>query len=349
MTRLIRTALGSTVALALITVAERGFAEESGDFNATLRGATIGEPVAAAPPPGIYADLLSFSGVDGKGQGQNNGLTVYGQALSPAVIFSPGWKFLGGSYVASVVQPFFVVAGFPSGPSGAGPLEFQNASFFENMHNTIFTQKLAWNLGQGWFFSAGVNFQGPDGSTYNGTLNQDYWTVSPRAAIAYLDKDWKFAVNGYYDIHSASEGHTGTYAALASAGLLPAVLANQIGDGFVSGQQLFIDWTLTHKFGKWEVGPVGYFKFQTTADSPGGTWTCAQLVTAGLPTCGHDTDIALGGLVGYDFGPVDLQAYVTKSVYTRDDFGTGGLSAWFRTSFKIWGPDAPPARPMYTK
>jgi hypothetical protein len=347
MTRLTKTLYGSVAALALVMVAGQGFAEETGDFNATLRGATIGIPLGAAPPPGVYADLLTFTGIDGRGTGQAAGTTVFGQAWSPALVWAPGWKFMGGSYTAAVIQPFFVVAAVSSDPSGPiafnsgvpgnGGLATSNA-WFENMHNTIFTQSLSWGLAPGWFGSLGFGIQGPDGSIYNGTLNQDYWTYSPKAALAYLGKDWHLAVNFDYDIHTASAGHTGTFAALQAAGV-PGIAA--MGVGYVSGQQAFVDWSATYHMGKWEMGPVGYFKWQTTADRPGNGFTCA---TIAIP-CGNDTDIALGALVGYNFGPVNFQTWVTKSIYTRDDFGTGGLSVWTRMSFRLWGVD----QPMYKK
>lgn len=34
--------------------------------------------------------------------------------------------------------------------------------------------------------------------------------------------------------------------------------------------------------------------------------------------CGRATQYGLGGLVGYDFGPVNLKFYVTDTVYNRD-------------------------------
>jgi hypothetical protein len=61
-------------------------------------------------------------------------------------------------------------------------------------------------------------------------------------------------------------------------------------------------------------------------------------------TCGKTEDIALGAIASYDFGPAELQTWVTDSVYTQDDFK--GVSVFSRLSFKIGGP--PPA-PMATK
>ena len=42
----------------------------------------------------------------------------------------------------------------------------------------------------------------PDGSQYQGTLTQDYWTFSPTFEIAYLSKDWHLSMNVEYDFHT---------------------------------------------------------------------------------------------------------------------------------------------------
>jgi hypothetical protein len=48
----------------------------------------------------------------------------------------------------------------------------------------------------------------------------------------------------------------------------------------------------------------------------------------------------LGGMIGYTLGVANFEAYVTDSVYTRDDFS--GPSIFTRLSFKLWR-DEPPA------
>jgi hypothetical protein len=361
MNRRTRTILLSSAAIVTsLFGAGQGFAIEPGDFNASLAGATMGTPLGAAPPPGLYFGLQTFVGPNATGTGQNSvaegangghGVTPFGEAITPALVWAPGWNFLGGNPVFAVIQPLYTVGGLATeGPPGSTPpIAFANGSFFENVHNTIFASHLSWNLGNGWHASGGFNFQGPDGSTYNGTLNQDYWTFSPTFALAYLTKEWKITINSEYDIHTASAGHTGTYAALAAYDGLTSLAA--IGDGYTSGQQLFIDWAAAYRVGKWSFGPAGDFKFQTTADTPGGGFTCADLVTKGLAAqglgCGTATDISLGGMIGYDLGPAELEFYLVDSVYNRDDFD--GIKAFINLSFKLWGPDVPPSKPMYTK
>ena len=190
-----------------------------------------------------------------------------------------------------------------------------------------------------------------------------YWTFAPTFNVAYLSKDWKIAVNGDYEFHTASRGNTGVYAGVASNTTLNTLLGAALtapngcvgfqcpGIGWTSGQQLFIDWSAEYKWGKWSFGPAGDFKFQTTADTPGSGWTCAELAASPVygPTglglgCGKATDISLGGILGYDLGGAELQTWVVDSVYNKDDFD--GLKIFTRLSFKLGGP--PPA-PMATK
>jgi hypothetical protein len=57
MTRLRQIALGGLAALAIGGVASSALAEESGSFQNRLSAATIGLPLGALPPPGLYTGL----------------------------------------------------------------------------------------------------------------------------------------------------------------------------------------------------------------------------------------------------------------------------------------------------
>jgi len=378
MTGLRKLILGTGVTASVLAAGVgQGFSAEPGDFQATLRGATMGIPLGAAPPPGVYFDLETFVGPNGVGQGQNSaadganaghGLTVFGEAIAPALIWSTGWNFLGGNVTFAAIQPFFTVAGLQTnctqlvfGCVGSPPVAIGAGSgaFFENVHNTVFTSSVSWNFHNGWFTSAGLNIQGPDGSQYQGMLNQDYWTFAPTFAVAYLSKDWQLSANFDYEFHTASAGKTGTYAALASNAGVPAVVApngcvgfNCPGIGYTGGEQLFIDWAAKYSITpKWQIGPVGYFKFQTTDDTPGSGWTCAGLSASPFYgkslSCGRATDIALGGMLGYNLGPAHIELYVTDSVYTQDDFE--GWSVFTRATFKLDDGTPPAVKPLITK
>ena len=57
---------------------------------------------------------------------------------------------------------------------------------------------------------------------------------------------------------------------------------------------------------------------------------------------------AAGGLIGYDFGPVDLQVWVTDQfVGNNAPVAAGNINVWTRIGFKIWGFEEP--HPLITK
>ena len=69
---------------------------------------------------------------------------------------------------------------------------------------------------------------------------------------------------------------------------------------------IFFDYTLTKKFNKFEIGVIGYY--ETDLNGP----------------LARQRALAVGGLVGYDFGKFTLQAYATREVYVRQGgFGLG--------------------------
>ena len=83
---------------------------------------------------------------------------------------------------------------------------------------------------------------------------------------------------------------------------------------------LNLDLTATKHFGKWEIGPVAF----------GST----DLPTAN-PSYARQGQLAVGGLVGYNFGPVNLQAYVTRDVVQRNYAGLE-TRGWLRVTVPIY-------------
>jgi len=329
MTRLRQIALGGLAALAIGGAASSALAEESGTFQNRLNGATIGLPLGALPPPGLYTGLEtvylgmpSDTGNGGRAAGnQGNGQNP---AIAQAVplLYVPGWTFLGASYAMSAVQAFYVFTSCgPTACAGSVPIVAGGFVYANTTWNPI---TLSWNLGGGWFASAAFNFMGPDGTRQTGTPNPDYWTLEPAFAIAYLANNWVLAANFFYDIQTRSAG--------------VCCAAGALGGTVTSGNTFYGDLTAVYKFGKWELGPVGYFEVQTTADTGAG---CPAL-------CGNYQTVAIGGLVGYDFGPVDLQLWVTDQVVGNNTpAGVGAIDIWTRIGFRLWAPEA--AKPLVAK
>lgn len=330
MTRLRRIILSSFAAALLAAgAAKQSFAIEGSDFTNYLRGATQGIPAGALPPPGLYGGFgLNATGLGGKAGVGNQ--AIPGMATAPAfgygvnLLWVPGWTFLGASYGAGIVQGMYI----GTAESSLNP-PFAASSVNSQLANTTFIPAiLSWSLGHGWFAALALNVIGPDGSQWASTLasvdlNPDYWTVAPGFAVSYLDANWTASANLRYDINSASRGVTMGAPFLAGA-----------GNGFISGNELFGDFTLLYKIGKWSIGPVGYFEAQTTADRPGLGVACTPAI------CGFQSQIAVGALVGYDFGPVAVQTWFDQTVECAN--AVCGLDVWARMSFRIWAPDVKP-------
>jgi len=321
----------SLAALAIGGVASSASATEAGSFENRLNGATIGLPLGAAPPPGLYTGLETaylgmLSGSSTSGHATGN----YGSSVLPAVaqavplLWVPGWNFWGATYSASVVQAFYVFTSctVPGGGCGGGAPITDGGFVYTN----TFIQPIAlsWKLGGGWFMSTNFAFTPPDGTHQTGTPNPDYWTFEPSVAFSYLGSSWVATLNMFYDINTKSQG-----------------VCCSANSTITSGNLFYADFDALYKLGKWSFGPVGFVEWQTTADTGAG---------CGAGLCGRHNMFALGGLLGYDFGPVDLQVWVTDNIVGQDSpDGPGAIHVWSRIGFKLWGFEAPAAMPLVSK
>ena len=104
----------------------------------------------------------------------------------------------------------------------------------------------------------------------------------------------------------------------------PAFPNNGCNPNFIN-----VDLTATHKFGKWEAGWVGFYSSDLSTPVPGYL---------------KQSQFAMGGLVGYDFGPVILQGYLTSDVYQKNYGGTD-VRGWARIIIPLGDPFAPPPAP----
>lgn len=88
---------------------------------------------------------------------------------------------------------------------------------------------------------------------------------------------------------------------------------------------LNLDVTATKKFGKWEVGPVAFGSTDLPTNRPGYR---------------HQGQIAVGGLVGYNFGDYFIQGFVTRDVVERN-YGGYDTRAWLRGVFFLYKQTEP--------
>jgi hypothetical protein len=194
-----------------------------------------------------------------------------------------------------------------------------NTSYSASVYNPALFGQLAWDLGNGFGFSYALG-------AYFGIDQSVSWSstsLNQRFALSYTANDWNLTANVVY----------GTQ--LDSVTNRPQISPCPAPFGFNGCNPDFInvDLTATRKFGKWEFGGVAYGSTDLTR-----------------PIAGYQkqSQFAVGGLVGYDFGPVTLQAYATTEV-VEHNYGGRDTRGWLRMIIPLWTPAAAPQKPLITK
>jgi hypothetical protein len=317
----------------------------------TKAGVFIGAS-AGVPPPGIYMFNQVFTyqaNLTGPGLKALGGNTKIGDQAAVDVqgfLFVPGWTFLGATYDALIVQPFVM------GSLGQ-PFNIQESG----VHNTyIVPVELSWTLGtSGFAVKTGLGIYVPDGTQhtfipgFTGSavpapggagypfIGDPYWTFQPELILSYLKDGWNLSVAIYDEINTR----------------------NSVTQ-YTTGNILHADFTATKTIGKWTIGPVAYYVGQVTDDS------CAAI------TCGYATGTllnpqrtsrwAVGGLVGYNFGPAALSVWATQEVSAKASNPVSpsvlgfdpslvpqGMTVFATLSYRLWGPEEPAKPAMIHK
>ncbi|MEH2549271.1 hypothetical protein V1283_005916 [Bradyrhizobium sp. AZCC 2262] len=296
-------------------------------------GVTIGAS-AGLPPPGIYsfnqvfttqANLVGPGSALLNAAGTKTGVQVAVSATG--FLFVPGWTFLGGDYSAVLVQPFVM-------DSVGSPVNVQAAG----MHNTyIVPAELSWKLGEsGFFVKAGLGMYVPDGTKTGanglGNVGNPWWTFQPELIVSYLKDGWNLTTFLYEEINTK----------------------NTITD-YRSGNVFHAEFTAAKTIGNWTVGPVAYYVGQVSDDKSSAFYNGAINVD-------RYSKWAVGGMVGYNFGPASLTVWAFQDVSANASGGTPatgidsatiakGTSVFANLSFRLWAPDASssPTRPQFRK
>jgi hypothetical protein len=323
---------GAALALSAASTAANAY-EFGAPGWAQKPGITLGGSSAEAPPPGIYMfdQFLTYqSSIVGPGAPNVGGSATKVEVASEAsgFLFVPGWTFLGATYDAVLVQPFIM-------DSVGLPINVQQSG----AHNTyIVPAELSWKFGQSGFYAkTGLGIYVPDGSIsgVNGLSNvgNPWWTFQPEFIVSYLKNGWNFTANIFEEFNTKS---TVT--------------------GYTSGDVLHAEFTATKTIDKWTLGPVAYYIGQVTSDTSSSFYHGAINV--------NSYDIwAAGGLVGYNFGPVQLYVWALDEFSAHASGGsipipgpdtatiTKGYSVFAQLNYRLWAPDEPaaPKGPLFHK
>jgi Putative MetA-pathway of phenol degradation len=170
---------------------------------------------------------------------------------------------------------------------------------------------LSWNLGNGFFASYGFGVYLPTKSEITFSSSPGTATSGAafenRLALSYLANNWIVSAN-------TITGITTTDAA-----------------GFSTPDYFNLDLTFAHTFGKWELGAVGY-----------GAWDL-NLTPLGALHGGKGQELAIGGLVGYNFDVLDIYLEATHEIVNKgwSYFGKDDTRVWAIVTIPIWNPTPP--------
>ena len=293
-------------------------------------GQFMGISVANPLPVGIFASNLSS-------YGQSDHTSASVEANIPIVTFATPYKILDSQLLFSYSAPSIYQHGV-----SFGNLAGQTRYDFDSQ---ALGGTLAHSFGNGFAASVSVFARSPDNYFHN------YVGTDAFVGFSYTKNDYLVAATFTYSGTFGS--HRGTpYGAGAAA--LAAVTGAITGTRITgSSDAVDVDFTLAKTFDKFQVGFVGFAHtdINTRNDSVG-----LVLTPTGLKTFDKRAgSIGLGGLIGYNFGRVDVQAMVTREVAKRfayngvDAFGIPGSGqretrGWLRVIVPLYvAPAAAPA------
>jgi len=281
----------------------------------TIPGEQVGLAVGAPLPPGVYAiDTFIYR--------RNDAPFSPDTAINvPVLVWSTGYKIFGANIEPILAQP--TVFAFTRNPAGVANRDISiNVG---TLVGSIFAWDLGNNVGVSYLAAAHLNDlnagRGSLGIGLAGTpvlpqLSSN--TYRQGFAVSYTGDGYNLTANlthNFYDSPGRFDGRVG-------AAIGPLVVADA----------LLLDLTATKKFGTFELGAVAY----GVTDLPLRGGDFARASAQGYAKTGR---FAVGGLIGYDFGPFTAQFVVARDVATRAD-GTESTDGFFRIVAPLYTPPA---------
>ena len=222
---------------------------------------------------------------------------------------------MGATYNAVLVQPL-----------AAGDIGSPVNSMKIGVHNTYAVPvELSWKLGDsGFFVKTGLGFGIPDGTISGpnglGSVGNPWWTIRPGLVVSYLKDGWNLTGAVYGEFNTSS---TVT--------------------GYRSGNVIDAEFTATKAFGKWAIGPVGYYVGQVGDDKSSAFYKYAI-------NANRFNIWAAGGLVSYNFGPATLTVWGVNEVSANASGGSPipgldrastaqGWKVFGSVSYQLWAPE----------
>lgn len=300
--------LGAAAILCLLAI--DASAREPGIASLYPPGQTAGLPIALPSPHGAYLTSRTayYNAAVVNNAGQATGRQYEIESESIALTWVPEGHILGGAtYKASISVPFAYATQYRSAPL---PTAMQGTVSAFGMGNPrVQLADLAWSLGDGFYASTGFTFYAPLGR-YGVSdpvdVGANFWTFEPSLGFTYFKDGWNASLQALYHINTENP-------------------ANR----YFSGDQLFLNATLTKNIEGFDFGPISSYQKQVSGDYNAGGRT-----TYGGLTAQPSEQFALGGSLGHRLGSVYLQLMYTHDITASN--ATRGDKVWFNVIYKFF-------------
>lgn len=293
------------LSVAALTLYQSAHAMELWDPRCRTLG--VGEYAGMLPPKGIYFSddntFIQYNEFNSNGKKMSD-TKANAYINTPALLWSTGLKFLGGSYAVGIAQPL----DYTSASSGYGVKPGPgNIGFY----NTVLVPGLiSWNF-EPLFVSAGLSLYLPDGTNtmvdfLHGKMNNGglpsangYLSIEPDLGLTMmLPEGWSASAAFYLNFPLESTKTTldgGTY-------------------HYHSGNILMGDYTIGKTVGAWMLGVGGATQDQLNHDTNTGTIKPF--------THGDARNYSISAFATYHFkGGVSLTGIISHGLSTANDLG----------------------------
>jgi hypothetical protein len=288
--------------------------------SAALAGSTnppgerAGLDMASPLPEGVY--FVDLAGYGNWRDAPSTSASSFAYNV-PVIAWSTPWNIFGGHFQLYAAAPEVLGA-----YTNRNRLTGLTTSFYAaSIYNPWLAGQLAWNLGNGFSVSLlsgayiGIGNAGGFDNAFNHTTFQE------QLSLAYHMNGWNATANLMVGILT-DQGSCSAF------GLVPSCQNNDYFN---------YDLALTHTFGKWELGMVAYGS--TDFGGYGAGFNQAFIFHTAYA---NQSQFALGGLMGYNFGPVIMQFTVSTDVYTHN-YATKQTQGTLHVIVPLWAPEAPKA------
>ncbi|KQP31633.1 CoxB-like protein [Methylobacterium sp. Leaf104] len=292
----------------------------------TVPGETVGLAVGAPLPEGVYGiNTFTYRGRDNSPVG-----SVDTAVNVPALVWSTPFVPFGGRVELLVAPPTVFVFGKGNRGGDVRDLSINVGTFVGG----IWAFDLGGNFGVSVLFGAYLNELNGD----RGVIRNNAGATLPTPVLTQLASNtYRAGLAGSY----TGDGWNATANLTLNFYDGPATFSGNNAFGtrgpFNISDSLNLELTATKKFGKFEIGAIGYGTVNLQGDKF--LYADAATIPVGVTNSriGRGGRFLLGGLIGYDFGLFTTQAYVARTVArTSDQIDT--TEGWFRVVVPLYSP-----------